>query len=112
VVACKTLFEDCHEYATYELTGFSMTLAELVQTAGRIRGVELSVERVAPCAAPLPARLTGDPEVARSMRAMFEEYDRHGLPGNSNVLAALLGRPPHTLETVAERVVATAGSGA
>jgi NAD(P)H dehydrogenase (quinone) len=89
----RVLTEDAHEFATYELAGPQVLtgremLAILCQASGenrRIRRGDLS-DLV------LPAEWG---EGARDdMRAMCAHYDEHGLVGNRNVLAWLLGRQP------------------
>ena len=74
-VAALVLAEDGHAGATYELATRQASVAELAAGAG------LAAERVA------------DPGTHPWLTAMFDYYDRHGLPvGTRVVLAALLGR--------------------
>lgn len=93
-VGVKVVTEQGHDSATYELAGPAITLAEAVRLAGRARGVELEARTVGWAEAPLPPGLADSPSKASDMRAMWQEYDRHGLRGNSNVLRMLLGREP------------------
>jgi len=102
-IAVRVLTEAGHECATYELCGPRLTMAEMVRIAGRVRDVELEPVRVPPSDAPLPPPFAKDPSAGADMRAMWEEYDRHGFRGNSNVLRMLLGREPTTFEEVAQR---------
>lgn len=104
-VAVKALTEDGHEFASYELCGPSMTMAEMVRTAGHVRGVELEAARIAPSSVQLPPKFAANPSLASDMRAMWEDYDHHGLRGNTKVLEMLLGRAPASFEDVARSMV-------
>lgn len=101
-VAIKTLTEDGHDYATYELCGPSATLAEMGRIAGKVRGVELEPVRIAPSEAPVPPRYADRPSARKDLVAMWEDYDQHGLRGNMTVITALLGRAPRSFENVVE----------
>lgn len=107
-VAVKVLTEPGHESATYELAGSAITLAEAVRVAGRARGVDLEARTVDWAQAPLPPGAANSPSKASDMRAMWEDYDRHGLRGNSNVLRMLLGREPACFEEAAAAFAARA----
>jgi NAD(P)H dehydrogenase (quinone) len=107
-VAVKILTEQGHEFATYELCGPQLTMAEIVRIAGRVRGVGLDPVSVTPSEAPMPPRFAKSASMAADLRAMWEEYDRHGLRGNSNVLRMLLGRDPATFDEVARSTIAKA----
>jgi NAD(P)H dehydrogenase (quinone) len=72
--AALVLSEDGHAGATYELASVRSSVAGVAADAG------LSAERVA------------DPGTHPWLTAMFDYYDRHGLPAGTRVLAALLGR--------------------
>jgi NAD(P)H dehydrogenase (quinone) len=72
-----------------------------VRTAGRARGVELEARTVDRADAPVPPPFADRPSASADMRAMWQEYDRHGLRGNSNVLRMLLGREPASFEQAA-----------
>jgi uncharacterized protein YbjT (DUF2867 family) len=104
-VAVKALTEEGHEFASYELCGPTFTMGDAVRIAGRVRGVELEPVRIAPASAPLPPKFVEPPSKAADMRAMWEEYDVHGLRGNIKVLAMLLGRPPGNFEDVVRSLV-------
>jgi len=65
------------------------------------RGVEVVGGRVDRGAAPVPPPFADRPSASADMRAMWQEYDRHGLRGNSNVLRMLLGREPASFEQAA-----------
>ncbi|WP_208641628.1 SDR family oxidoreductase [Streptomyces africanus] len=97
----KVLSEQGHDSATYELAGPALTLAEAVRFAGRARGVDLEARTVDWAAAPLPPGVADSASRASDMRAMWQDYDRHGLRGNSNVLRMLLGREPASFEEAA-----------
>ena len=105
-VAAKALCESGHDSATYELAGPPVTLAEAVRLAGRARGVELATRTMDWAEAPLPPGMADSPSRASDMRAVWQDYDRHGLRGNSNVLRTLLGREPASFEQVAAALAA------
>ncbi|MEV5901130.1 NmrA family NAD(P)-binding protein [Streptomyces sp. NPDC052127] len=90
-----------HDSATYELAGPALTLADAVRIAGRARGVALEARTVDRADAPLPPGVADSASRASDMRAMWQDYDRHGLRGNSNVLRMLLGREPASFEEAA-----------
>ncbi|WP_405622426.1 SDR family oxidoreductase [Streptomyces sp. NBC_00076] len=100
-VGVKVLSEQGHDSATYELAGPTTTPAEALRIAGRARGVELEARTVDWAEAPLPPGVADDPSRGPDMRAMWQDYDRHGLRGNSNVLRMLLGRDPASFEEAA-----------
>jgi NAD(P)H dehydrogenase (quinone) len=92
-VAARMLTEPGHEAATYELAGPVTTIAAL---AGRLG---LDARRDRPPQGP-PA---GYP--AAALQAMFDWYDRCGLPGNPGVLGWLLDRPPRDPADVLRQVL-------
>nr|WP_277611250.1 NAD(P)H-binding protein [Streptomyces scabichelini] len=100
-VGVKVLCEPGHDSATYELAGPTTTPAEALRIAGRVRGVELEARTVDWAEASLPPGVADDPSRGPDMRAMWQDYDRHGLHGNSNVLRMLLGREPASFEEAA-----------
>lgn len=80
--AATVLLEDGHVGATYELATRQATVAELAAEAG------VRAERVVPWHPP-----AGLDERERAwLQAMFDYYDRHGLPVGTLPLRALLGR--------------------
>ena len=97
----RVLSEQGHGSATYELAGPALTLAEAVRLAGRARGVDLEARTVDWAVAPLPPGVADSASRALDMRAMWQDYDRHGLRGNSNVLRMLLDREPASFEEAA-----------
>jgi uncharacterized protein YbjT (DUF2867 family) len=107
-VAAKVLVEPGHQFATYELAGPVQTMTQMVRAIAAARGVELEAVRIAPEQAPLPPQFAERQSSAADMRAMFDHYDRHGLRGNTTVLAAILDRPPTTFAEASRRVI---GSG-
>jgi NAD(P)H dehydrogenase (quinone) len=108
-VAVKTLTEDGHECATYELCGPQATITELASAIGHARGVALEPLRVAPADAPLPPGFGDGQSSGAEMRAMWEEYDQHGFRGNINILQMLLGRAPADFEDVARSLIPKTG---
>jgi uncharacterized protein YbjT (DUF2867 family) len=82
--AAAVLTEPGHVGATYELGGPALvSVADVARTAGVVLG------------RPVPARRTDpDPDAHPWLRAMFDYYDRHGLPAGPLPLRALLGRTP------------------
>jgi uncharacterized protein YbjT (DUF2867 family) len=109
-VGVKALLEPGHEYATYELVADTLTMASMVRTAGQVRGVSLEPVGIAPTEATLPPQFASRPSAAVDMRAMWAEYDRHGLRGNSNVLALVLGREPFGFVDAARDAFAKSGA--
>ncbi|MDF9811758.1 hypothetical protein [Streptomyces sp. SPB162] len=99
--AVRVLSEQGHGSAAYELAGPALTFAEAVRLAGRARGVDLEPRTVHWAVAPLPPGVVDSASRASDMRAMWQDYDRHGLRGNSNVLRMLLGREPASFEEAA-----------
>jgi len=104
-VAVKALTEPGHEFASYELCGSALTMGDMVRIAGRVRGVALEPVRIAPSDFALPPKFAERPSEAADMRAMWEDYDHHGLQGNTNVLEMLLGRAPSSFEDVVRGMV-------
>lgn len=102
--AARVLLEDGHEGATYELGGPRLVSArDVARTAAGVLGREVPVQRV-----PTEAALASAPGSEREwLRAMFEYYDRYGLPVGGLVLRALLGRDGTPLaETLARELAA------
>ena len=93
--AARVLLDDGHAGATYELGGPRLVSArDVARAASEVLGRAVPTVRVAPDDAAAAA-----PEHERAwLRAMFEHYDRHGLPAGGLVLQALLGRASTTLE--------------
>lgn len=98
--AAAVLLDAAHDGATYELGGPTPVSArDVAAAAGRVLGRPVPVEPV-----PSAAAVAGlEPREAAWLTAMFDYYDRHGLPTGSLPLRALLGRPPADLATVLGR---------
>jgi uncharacterized protein YbjT (DUF2867 family) len=107
-VAVKVLIEPGHDSATYELAGPAITLAEAIRLAGHARGADLRARTADWAQAPLPPGIANSPSQASDMRAMWQDYDRHGLHGNSNILRMLLGREPASFAAAAAAFAARA----
>lgn len=88
-IAARVLLEDGHVGATYEVGGPDLvTVRDVAQAAAEVLGRTVPVEHV-----PAAAALAAAPESEREwLHAMFEYYDRHGLPAGGVVTSALLGR--------------------
>lgn len=93
--AARVLLDDRHAGATYELGGPRLVSArDVARAASEVLGRAVPVRHVAPDDA-----AAGAPEHERAwLHAMFEHYDRHGLPAGGLVLQALLDRASTTLE--------------
>lgn len=114
--AARVLTEPGHEQAIYELGGpESLTRAQMAEILtdclGRpVRAVEVSMR--------VWLRRTTVARTSfqrRRFAAMYRHYDAHGVPGNPNVLAMLLGRPPTDFRSCTRRLLrngAHAGSSA
>lgn len=77
-----------HEGATYELASLRATVAEVADAVGAEVQVVSPGEWAATAGAALELRERD------WLRAMFQYYDRHGLPVGTLPMAALLGRQP------------------
>ncbi|MDN5894345.1 MAG: NAD(P)H-binding protein [Nocardioides sp.] len=96
-VAATVLVEDGHHGATYELASVAASVSEVAAAAGA--NVEVTTPE-------LWADSDGaalDERVRDWIRAMFDYYDRHGLPVGTLPMRALLGRPATTLEEAVAR---------
>jgi uncharacterized protein YbjT (DUF2867 family) len=71
--AARVLLDDGHAGATYELASRQASVRQLAEEAG------IAAERV------------DDPGTHPWLTAMFEYYDRHGLPAGTRTLRALIG---------------------
>ncbi len=103
--AARVLTEPGHEQATYELGGpESLTRAQMAEILtdclGRpVRAVEVSMRVWL-----RRTTVARTPFQRRRFAAMYRHYDAHGVPGNPNVLAMLLGRPPTDFRSCARRL--------
>jgi uncharacterized protein YbjT (DUF2867 family) len=102
--AARVLVEDGHCGSTYELGGPALvSVRDVAAAAATVLGREVPVERVSAedWAATDGAGL---PERERSwLLAMFDYYDRHGLPAGPLALRALLDREPADVADALER---------
>jgi uncharacterized protein YbjT (DUF2867 family) len=103
--AALVLTKDGHESATYQLAGPQpLSQQDMAAVLTDLLGRPIRAE-----AKPLDemlrdARAAGMPaERIETMRLMNVHYDSHGLVGNPNVLAWLLGRPPGTFADFVRR---------
>lgn len=96
VAAARILTADGHEYATYELAGGERTTFEGFAAAlADVLGHAVTAEALDPELLVAQAMRTGfSAEAASELRLMMAHYEEHGLLGNGNVLAMILGRPP------------------
>lgn len=78
--AARVLLEDGHEGATYELASLQATTEALAASAGQ---AAVRVDFAAPAGM--------HPREARWLQAMFDYYDRYGLPVGTRPLSCLLG---------------------
>jgi NAD(P)H dehydrogenase (quinone) len=106
-VAAKLLLEPNHQGATYELVGTAaLTQHEVAATLSQLFGRPITAEalpREQWLQQATTARLT---DYARAtLMQMFDYYEQYGLWGNPNVLSWLLGRPPTSLLSFAQRIV-------
>jgi NAD(P)H dehydrogenase (quinone) len=103
--AAMVLMNSGHSSTTYELVGTPpLSQIEIAETFGRAlkRPVRAEAETIASWEQ--RARGAGMDDYARqTLTKMFRAYARDGLKGNPNVLCWLLGRPPTSLATFAER---------
>lgn len=118
--AAVVLTDRGHAYATYELCGNQAFLsrAQIAGMMSRVLGREVEAREVAVDEyleqyrrMPFFERKSGE-ELAQ-IRAMFIDYDRHGMPaGNGHVLSMLLGRPAGTYEQFLARLARAPTAGA
>ena len=98
--AARILTEDGHAGATYELAGPArLSSDEIAQIlAGclkkNVKAVQTPLDKWQSAA----VNAGIDSKAIRWLTAMFQYYDRHGLVGNGNVLAWLLGRRPTSFQ--------------
>jgi uncharacterized protein YbjT (DUF2867 family) len=103
-VAGKVLTEAGHERATYELCG-SDTLSgfDIARIIGEESGTRIETKSI-----PLQEFISHVPVkmsdyTVHGIERLFTYYNRHGLTGNPNVLAWLLGRKPTTFAEYVRR---------
>jgi len=104
--AAITALEDGHHFATYELAGpQALSMHTAVEQLGSVLGAPLRA--IASTARDFQAPPTWSSSAVQDVRAMFAEYDQHGLLGNPTVLRALLGREPTAFVDVMRRTAST-----
>jgi NAD(P)H dehydrogenase (quinone) len=94
--AARVIVEPGHAGATYELAGPEpLNSAQVAERWGQVLGRQVRAETIRPEAwARALSRSDVGGYALEALGAMAAYYDRHGLVGNANVLAWLLGRPP------------------
>lgn len=99
--------QGAHHGATYELGGpRPVSVRDVAAAAERVLGREVPVVRI-----PSGDAVAGlDDREAAWLTAMFDYYDRHGLPTGPLPLRALLGRAAGGLDTVLGRELGTTGT--
>lgn len=107
--ACKFLLErEAHFYAAYDLCGTGlMSHTEQCAIAGQAMGKTITPERTELMQAvdAFVAWKYGEqvpPYSQDATERLFLYYDRHGLPGNPNLLRWILGREPKSFPTWVE----------
>lgn len=95
-----------HHFATYELAGPQpLSQQDMAQALSEVLGREVHAEAVSMDALRAAAGAKSlDPDRVEQMVIMNEHYDRHGFPGNCNVLSWLLGRTPTTYRDYVRRL--------
>jgi uncharacterized protein YbjT (DUF2867 family) len=102
----RVLLDDGHVGATYELGGPALvTVADVADAAGIALGRPITTRRLDPAAwAAGPGASLDDRERA-GLLAMYEYYDRYGLPAGGRVLRELIGGRSTSLgETLAREL--------
>lgn len=98
--AAITLLDAAHVGATYELGGPAMvTLRDLAAAAERALGRPVRLTRLTAADWAAGPGSDLDPRERDWLLAMFDYYDRHGLPCGPLPLRELLGRSAHDLDT-------------
>jgi uncharacterized protein YbjT (DUF2867 family) len=108
--AAIVLTQDGHEGATYELVGTPpLTQTDVASSLSAALGRAIRAEEGSLGAWEARARAAGMGDYEReTLAAMFRYYAEHGLIGNPNTLAWLLGRAPTSLAGFLERELAEA----
>ncbi len=118
--AARVLTEPGHEYGTYELCGTQSFLSRreiaqlMTQALGRpIEAVQESPQDYLAHARTQPFFSRFTDEEVNQILAMFDDYDRYGMPaGNPQSLSMLLGRPASTYREFLQRLIDPQGAGA
>ncbi len=100
--AALVLSSDDHIGAIYELNGPEiLSVKDVIGLIGNRLQMRIDVRRQTPQSWAAQPGVAALPDYKRErLVKMFEYYDQHGLWGNSNVLAWLLGRKPTTFQQV------------
>ena len=87
-----------HHFATYELAGpQALSQEDMAEVLSKVLDRQVRAEAVSVDALRAAASAKGlDEDRVEQMVVMNQHYDRHGFPGNCNVLTWLLGRAPTT----------------
>lgn len=102
-IAARVLLDDGHQGATYEVGGPRVvTVRDVASCAAEVLATDVPVERVSSAAALAEA----PPHEREWLGAMFDYYDRHGLPAGGAVASALLGRASTSLSDTLARELA------
>lgn len=102
--AATVLLDDGHHGSTFELGGPRLvSVREVASAAETVLGRTVPVERLD--LDTWSSAVDLEPPVRDGLRAMFEYYDRHGLPAGPLPLTALLGRAPTGLVDTLRREV-------
>ncbi|MGB7099223.1 MAG: NmrA family NAD(P)-binding protein [Xanthobacteraceae bacterium] len=104
--AALVLMQDGHAGATYELVGTApLSQIEVASAIGAALQHDVRAEAESIAAWEVRARAAGMGEHERAtLAAMFRYYAAHGLIGNSNTLAWVLGRAPNDIARFLSRV--------
>lgn len=102
--AAVVLTDDAHRGATYELGGPStVSVRDVAVVAGDVLGAAVPVEQVDPDEWTRTDGAGLGERERQWLLAMFDYYDRYGLPAGSLPLRCLLGREPADLRTALAR---------
>jgi nucleoside-diphosphate-sugar epimerase len=104
-VAAKVLTEPGHDNATYPLAGSeALSQRDMAQILSGLLGKPVRAEEKSLDDFRKEATAAGMPAVRiDTMCTMLKHYGAHGLTGNPNILAWLLGRPPTTFREFVRR---------
>jgi len=91
-----------HHMAIYPLVGWNGTYNQVAEALSKKCGKEIKMQQISIDEVMGPMK-DAEPYFKEGMSLMNFYYNRHGIPGNTNVLRWLLGREPSTWETYLER---------
>lgn len=104
--AANILTEAGHAFATYEIAGAeTLTFTEMADRLALLLGRPIEAKRGDRCALlkRISMQFAFTEAQVRDLAAMLSHYDSHGLHGNGNLLAMILGRAPTTFAQTAKR---------